>query len=417
MKISLQSLREVPALYYFTIGLCVIVPLAVCIILMIGYLVLTLGYLEQTGALYDRTNNIFGGDFVNLWAAAQLVGQGNAASIFDPDAFFAAQKEYFGDSFRRHYWSYPPHTLFFAAVLSPFSYLAAFVVWFGLTFTLFGASLRAAGYHWGLLLIVVLAPSSFINMFTGQNGLLTVAFIVAGWTLKKNHPWWAGVMFGLLTFKPQLGFLIPVALIAAREWRPIISAGLTTVALIAASTLVFGFDVWPLYIEQILPDQAEFMSNDKIGGARWMSPTVYIAARTLGQDFVSAYWIQVPFTVLAATVIYQACRRSWPTELQLALLLTAPFLASSWALNYDMTFLSVAAAILMTRALPSDPTPAEVITAGFVWILPLIIYPMNAFGFPLSPIILMAFSLCIWKRAEGASDRDLAASVPGAPPR
>lgn len=396
MTDSLQLLRQVPVRFLAVIGLSIAVPTVVCIYL-------TTGYLTRTDGLYDLSGNIVGGDFVNLWAAAQLAAQGNANLIFDPDSFFSVQKEFFGDTFKRHLWSYPPHTLFLAAPFSAFPYLTALALWCGLTIALFAASLRAAGFHWTILLIILLAPPSFINVFSGQNGFVTVALLVTGWTLKEDHPWWAGVMFGLLTFKPQLGFLIPVALVATREWRPVISACLTTLALVAASAAVFGADVWPLYIQQILPAQTEFLSTEQ-GVARWMAPTVYIAARVLGQDAVTGYWIQVPFAVLAAGMIYQACRRRWRKDMQLAMLLTAPFLAAPWALNYEMTFVAVAAAILMKLALRNKPTAAEVVTAGAAWILPLAVYPMNAAGVPLSPLILLALILCIWKRAGGADE-------------
>lgn len=54
----------------------------------------------------------------------------------------------------------------------------------------------------------------------------------------------AGILFGLLTFKPQLGVLLPLALLAGRQWRAFIAAAATAAVLFAASVILFGANVW-----------------------------------------------------------------------------------------------------------------------------------------------------------------------------
>ena len=45
----------------------------------------------------------------------------------------------------------------------------------------------------------------------------------------QRQPWLAGVCLGLLSYKPHLGLLIPIALIAGARWRVFVSAALVTV--------------------------------------------------------------------------------------------------------------------------------------------------------------------------------------------
>jgi hypothetical protein len=46
----------------------------------------------------------------------------------------------------------------------------------------------------------------------------------------ERRPYLAGSLFGLMIFKPQLGLLLPVALIAGRQWRVFAAAAATAPA-------------------------------------------------------------------------------------------------------------------------------------------------------------------------------------------
>ena len=59
-------------------------------------------------------------------------------------------------------------------------------------------------------------------------------------------------MLGLLTFKPQFCILVPIALIAAGQWRALLASGLSALAMMIASGLIFGWDLWVRWIPLIL---------------------------------------------------------------------------------------------------------------------------------------------------------------------
>ncbi len=59
----------------------------------------------------------------------------------------------------------------------------------------------------------------FINAVGGQNSTWTAALSGSGLSLLERRPLLAGGLLGLLIYKPQLGLLIPVALLAGRHWR------------------------------------------------------------------------------------------------------------------------------------------------------------------------------------------------------
>src|SRR3546814_8773713 len=68
-----------------------------------------------------------------------------------------------------------------------------------------------------LLLALLLAPATFANFSDGQNGFLTGALLIGGLRLLGTKPIVAGILFGILTVKPQLGIRLPFALLAARR--------------------------------------------------------------------------------------------------------------------------------------------------------------------------------------------------------
>ena len=62
----------------------------------------------------------------------------------------------------------------------------------------------------------------------------------------------AGALLGAaLCVKPQLLFLLPAGLIAARAWRVLLFTGLAGAALCLASVLLFGLDSWRAWLHAL----------------------------------------------------------------------------------------------------------------------------------------------------------------------
>ena len=109
-----------------------------------------------------------------------------------------------------------------------------------MTLPLYVAAVRAImGERLGIL-IACAFPAVMWNMLVGQNGFLTAALIGLMLLTLDTRPIAAGVLLGLLTYKPQFGILFPIVLAANGQWRVIAAASVTTAALVAASAAVFG---------------------------------------------------------------------------------------------------------------------------------------------------------------------------------
>src|SRR4029079_13100508 len=91
-------------------------------------------------------------------------------------------------------------------------------------------------------------PAVYINVTHGQNGFLTAGLMGLGLVSLRTHPGLACCLSALLAYKPQFCMLIPVALIAARQWRCIAAGGLTLAAMTAATLLAFGPQSWTAFL-------------------------------------------------------------------------------------------------------------------------------------------------------------------------
>jgi hypothetical protein len=85
----------------------------------------------------------------------------------------------------------------------------------------------------------------FVGVLFGQVTLLVVAAVaLSWWFLSHGRPWLAGLALAALMLKPQIAFLVPVALLLGGYWRVVlawiaVSAPLAILALLATGTGVF----------------------------------------------------------------------------------------------------------------------------------------------------------------------------------
>ena len=211
-------------------------------------LVTTIPYPGKIGLDY----NTLGTDWMVFYGAIRSVLDGNAPLIFDGDRFTDFLNTTFAGwlstplEFRP--WAYPPSFLLILLPFAPLGFFGSYVAFQVVTGALLAVALRSSAgavLPSGALLVAALAcPASAINAINGQAVFLVAALIVGGFGLLERRPYLGGLVLGLLTFKPQFCILVPIALIAAGQWRALLAAGLFALAMMIASGLIFGWDLW-----------------------------------------------------------------------------------------------------------------------------------------------------------------------------
>ncbi len=324
---------------------------------------------RQTQAhLTNGAGRPFGDDFLNYWSGAYLAWHGRVGTVYNFNAFHAFEQSVAGATIDFYHYSYPPVLLLITAPLAVIPYVPALFAWLAASWLAFYAALRAAFPGRTVWLIALATPAVFINAVGGQNGAWTAALFGGGLALLERRPTLAGLLFGLLIYKPQLGILLPVALLAGRQFRAVVAAGVTVIALVLASALVFGPDIWTTYLHNAGILRQLILENP--AGVWHRMVSVFIAARQLSAGVTASYAVQGLVALGVALIVAVGWWRDGPTAAKNVLLVLGTCLATPYVQDYDLVV--GAFVVLWLAALyPDDKLPsAALVSAGLVLLGP-----------------------------------------------
>jgi len=111
--------------------------------------------------------------------------------------------------------------------LGELSYFTALAAWQLLPLLGFLLVMSRMGIPWALFFLLPLSGAVVQNIAAGQNGSLSAFFLAGALLTLERRPIVAGVLFGLMTFKPQLALLIAPTLLFGRHWRALIVLAVT----------------------------------------------------------------------------------------------------------------------------------------------------------------------------------------------
>lgn len=335
---------------------------------------------------------VAGGDFVVFWIAAKALFAEGAAALYQPDILKARLSTAFPElSDMSLYWLYPPTAYFLFSPLGAFPYLPALWAWMAATTGLFSAALLSLWRAKLPLLLGLASAAAFQGWITGQTGFITAALIAlaAGWA--DRRPLIAGMAAGLLTIKPQLGLLIPVAFAAAGCWRAFGAAAATSVALAAFSFLVFGAESWAAFFDA-MTGQGARMGETIFPYHKLISP--FGLFMTLHAPELLSTAAQALSTIALGAFVFFVWRRTTSWELRLIALVAAAPLASPYAFYYESPIFIPALMILAKRAIESGWLRLEKQALIALWALPLL--APGPVWLPLPALFaLAAFALCV----------------------
>ena len=322
--------------------------LAVATGCFLGYV----GYLATRffagGWIVDGSGHPEPTDFVALWTAGKLANHGAAHAAYDPHLRHAAQLAVIGHDFQGYFdWAYPPVFLFVVALLAALPYSAAFILWVTLTLIAYALSVGAITRTAAGVLIALAAPWTFAEMQVGQTGFLTAALIATVLLNLERRAVLAGVMLGLLCFKPQFGLLFPLALAAGGYWRAFLWASVSVVLSLALSGIVFGFDTLVAFVTQLPLSSTTLLLQGGVGWNKLQS--FYGLARWLGAGDGAAWTAQAIVTLGAAVSVVALWRSKSHYSLKAAGLCVGALLATPYVFAHDMPVAAIAFAFLFRQ--------------------------------------------------------------------
>ncbi len=335
------------------------------------------------------------GDLASLWMAGHLARLGQLDWLYDSRLFEAWRHRRFGEALIGQPWIYPPTVLLLGVPLSFLPLAAAFAVWNVATLAVAVLLLRHARLPWPILLAGLGAPATWRSLILGQYGVVTGALVVAGLLLAPRRPVRAGVMLGLVTLKPQQGLIVPVAWLAARNWRAIAAAAATFAALALTVAAWLGVHAWVLFatgsrlsLREILEAPLPQPNIDTGASVFWM-------ARTLGTGMPAAYALQGIATAAAVVLAFRAWRRPGADPLaRMAVTVCLSLFVTPYGYTSDMVAYSVAVASVVARN-GWRVRPTDVL----LWLWPGFCPVVTATtGFLLTPVALATVAAMAWRR-------------------
>jgi hypothetical protein len=349
----------------------------------------------------DRFGRPLGTDFSAFWTAGRMALDGHAAQAYDWATHHQVQRLTHAGALYFP-WSYPPIFLMVAAALAALPYLPALVVWQAATLGAALATYRAILPSRRALLLAVGFPGILICLGHGQTGFLTATLLAAGVLALPKHEIAAGILFGLLAYKPQFGLLLPFALAAGGHWRAIAAAAATVLASVGLTLVVWDRTVWQAFFDSLPLTRTIVFENGDTGFAKFQSAFAWV--RLWGGSVPLAYALQalVSASVIAACVwIWSGKTSHW---LKGAALLTGALLSSPYVLDYDFVVFGMALAFFAAHGLEHGFRPWDKTLLALAWLTPVAARPVaQILLLPLGFWMLAVFLILIVVRVRGAS--------------
>lgn len=284
-------------------------------------------------------------DFMSYWSAGRLVLQGHALAAYDPHLRHAAEIATVGHPFNDVLgWWYPPLFLFVAAALACLPYAAALNVLNDATLLLHASLTAAIAKRRQAFFLAAAAPWGMFGMIHGQNQFLTASIVGGAMLALERSPALCGILLGLLSYKPQLGVLFPVALAFGGYWRTFGWACVGVAFWTALSGAVFGFDTFGPFLHGLSAVGREVLVTNPAYLPNLQS--LYGFARCLDVPESVAWDMQVCLSATCATAVAALWRSKTAYEVKVAGLTAAVPLASAYLQPYDLTLLTVGLAFL-----------------------------------------------------------------------
>jgi alpha-1,2-mannosyltransferase len=334
--------------------------------------------------------HLIGRDFVNIWQGGKLAEAGEVERVYNREAYRASLEKTAGLK-GIYTFSYPPHMLAMSVPFGRLSYLAALMTWTILTFGLFWHAARpwladVALPSWSVFVL----PGTVVNLWAGHFGFLIGALVLYGWRNAGNVPLKSGVAFAAMTVKPHLGVLVPLLLVAKKQWHVVVFSAVLSVLFFIISAALFGIDAWMIWLKSTLPYQSSLIGTHESGmGFLLMMPTVERLASALGLNTGSGFVMQFSFALAALGLLGHAWHQGVEIRELGLLSILATFLVLPYVFNYDMVAFDIVI-LVMTARYAGVLSLAERWILAAAFLIPVIQVALAQSGLPIAPVVILS---------------------------
>jgi hypothetical protein len=344
-----------------------------CALLLAFYAVLWLSAQAQGDTLFGWRDRVIH-DFSVFWGAGRLAAAGRAAAAYDWTQVRAMLEGLFGPPATEvdKTFLYPPPFLLLLAPLGRLPYVPAAAVWLVGTAAAYLAAVRVILPGGTALLAALAAPAVFFNAIAGQNGLLLAGLFGGALVLLAARPILAGILIGMMSFKPQFGPLLPLFLAASGNWRAFAAAAATVAAMFGAAFLVFGAPAFAAFLTASTRFAATMSQpgQEQLHWARLAS--LYALLRAMGAGPAAAWTAQATLAAGVACAVAAIAAGRAPAALKMAALPVGALLIAPYSELTDLAIATPAMALLLRDGLDRGFAWRDKAGLAAAFILPLV---------------------------------------------
>ena len=357
-------------------------------------------WLLASKGLVDPGGHPIGADFIDPWSASWLALHGTPDAVYDVARLWTAERAAVGyPTVGFAGFHYPPTYLVMVLPLALLPYVWSLIAWTIATAGAYLAVLWKIAPTRDSIWLAIAFPGALVNLTNGQNGFLTLALFGGALISIESRPILAGVLFGLMSYKPQYGALIPLFLLMTGRWRTLIAAVVTVVLFVAVSLTLFGTQTWVSFFTSITFTRHVVLEQGGSGFEKLQS--AFAAARLWRFGVKSSYAIQAAVSLLAAISAGWIWWRTRNFELHAAALVTATLLITPYMMDYDLVMLALPIAWLALEGRASEFLPWEKSLLVLAWMLPLFARTLAGKAMiPVAPLVMLLLLAAIVRRTE-----------------
>jgi hypothetical protein len=311
----------------------------------------------------------------------------------------------------------PPFVALAAAPLTKFSYPTALAIWAAILLACLAASIvmmvrllpRGSGWkRWGLVPLLLLgALPVWQAMMHAQNTFISLVIlcgVVHLWRAKK--PFAAGCLAGLLLFKPQLGVVLAIALVASQGWRAARGLALTTLTLMLVTIVVMPAAL-ASYLHELPPTLAAVQALQRYAWHRHITLLAFWRLDLQGHVGALPNLLAKSLAIVCEILlggffvknILAARRDERRTDRLIAASIAVTPLLSAYYMDYDMTLLAVAAVLAAAEGIRRG-VDKKVLAAWIALYLAMEVNPTigGILRVPIAPPVLAALCMILIER-------------------
>lgn len=342
-------------------------------------------------------------DFTAFHAAARLAILNSPLAPYDWPTLreaigtYAAQDVNFNLGF-----FHPPMFLLLILPMALVPFTTAAIGWLTYTGTLFFLACSAIWQHRRLgLLLAIASPVNPLVLGMAQTGFLIAGLFGLALVALPTYPVLAGIFFGMLIIKPQFGILIPIALIASRQWRAFGSACATVLCFGILTALAFGWEVFPRFLEALHHAGDGVLLSGALAWQKFQS--VYGLARWSGLSETVALSLQAAIALSVSIVIGCVWRSPASHAFKAAALCVGALIVTPYCFLYDFPLVTLALLFLLQEGESKPLQRVELAVMAVIYTLPCLMYvDVKGFGYAMLAL-LMGLIIRRWRNTRQAT--------------